>query len=254
MARSMPSEQVQLLIAGYVLGELEPEEAAEFEQLLQRDPAIAQEIAQMQKALEVSHGIEEIPPPVHLREAILTAHAAEQRPPIQPAPVPPRRRPQPSSWGRWAGVAAAALIVGLGITNYRLWRRVQTLEATTPPTSVVTYSLTGSQPNQAASVSLTVNPNTLEAELLAQNLPPLPPGKVYALWTVLPENAPVTVDDKSAVLTETFSVDPSGKVVRRFTVPPIYRSQELIQRVAISVEDAAAPQAHRGTPILSTKL
>lgn len=251
----MPSEQVQLLIAGYVLGELEPEEAAEFEQLLQRDPAIAQEIAEMQKVLEVSHGIEETPPPAHLREAILTAYAAEQVPPIQAAPAPQRRRLQRISWSRWAGgVAAAALIVGLGINNYRLWRQVQTLEATTSPASIVTYSLTGGQPTQTASVSLTVNPNTLEAELLAQNLPPLPPGKVYALWTVLPENAPVTVDDKSAVLTETFSVDPAGKVVHRFTVPPIYRSQELIRRVAISVEDAAAPQAHRGTPILSTKL
>ena len=57
MARSIPSElseHLQLLIAGYVLGDLDLNEATEFEQILTADPAIAAEVAQMQQALELS--------------------------------------------------------------------------------------------------------------------------------------------------------------------------------------------------------
>lgn len=63
MARSMPSEQLQLLIAGYVLGDLSSEEVEEFEQLLANDSAIADEVARMQKALEISYAPPEVAPP-----------------------------------------------------------------------------------------------------------------------------------------------------------------------------------------------
>jgi anti-sigma factor RsiW len=80
MARSMPSEyseHLQLMIAGYVLGDLDPDEAVEFEQLLATDPAIAAEVAQMQNALETAYAPVEISPPSHLRSAIMAAQAAE---------------------------------------------------------------------------------------------------------------------------------------------------------------------------------
>jgi anti-sigma factor RsiW len=72
MTGSVPSEQ-QLLMAGYILGDLSPEEAVAFEQLLATDPSLMQELAQLQQALDLAYGVEVQPPP-HLRTSILKAH------------------------------------------------------------------------------------------------------------------------------------------------------------------------------------
>lgn len=82
MTWAMSSEHLQLLIAGYVLGDLEADEAAEFEQLLSEHPAIADEVTQMQKALELSFDLPDVDSPAHLRSAVLDAHSlnADRRP------------------------------------------------------------------------------------------------------------------------------------------------------------------------------
>ena len=49
MTESTPSEHIQELLAGYVLGDLSPEEAEELKQLLDRDPTIADEVNQLQE-------------------------------------------------------------------------------------------------------------------------------------------------------------------------------------------------------------
>jgi hypothetical protein len=85
-------------------------------------------------------------------------------------------------------------------------------------------------------------------------LPPLPPGRVYVLWTVLTQNAPFTTDEKEAILTETFQVDERGNFSQTITVPKAYRSKELVTKVAVTMEDANAPQRHAGSPIIITGL
>jgi anti-sigma-K factor RskA len=264
MARSMPSEpseHVQLMLAGYVLGDLDPDEATEFEQLLARDPAIAQEVAQMQQALELSYAPAELPPPAHLRSAIMAAQVAE---------MPPTRSSRPATksnrvsfpWTSAMGAAAAVLIVVLGVNNYQLRQALQTAQ-TSPSDSptldsltsdLLTYVLERTEAVEDASATVVVNPETLEADLAIQNLPPLPPEKVYVLWTVLEQGAPFTTDDKAAILTEVLDVDAQGNVSQTIAVPSVYRSQELVSRVAITVEDAAAPQRHEGAPVMITSL
>jgi len=249
MVWSMPSEQLQLLIAGYVLGDLSPEEIEEFEQLLANDPAIAQEVAQMQKALEISYAPPEVAPPSHLRAAILEANKQQQDKPLSIA------RPQRSfSWIQAMGVAAAVLIAALGISNYRLWQSLHAVQTEVQPSEPLTFVLQPQDTNLSASATLRVNPSTLEAELNAQNLPTLPPGKVYALWTVLPQGAPFTTDDKDAVLTAVFAVDTNGNASENIEVPQVYRNQGLVTAVAITVEDANAPQRHEGAPVLIVKV
>ncbi|MBE9190053.1 anti-sigma factor [Gloeocapsopsis crepidinum LEGE 06123] len=247
MVWSMPSEQLQLLIAGYVLGDLSPEEIEEFEQLLANDPAIAQEVAQMQKALEISYAPPEVAPPSHLRAAILEANKQQDKP----------LRPQSQrsfSWIQAMGVAAAVLVAALGISNYRLWQTLHALQTEVQQTEPLTFVLQAQDPNVSASATLTVDPSTLEAELNAQNLPTLPPGKVYALWTVLQQGAPFTTDDKDAVLTAVFAVDANGNASENIEVPQVYRNKALVTAVAITVEDASAPQRHEGAPVLIVKV
>jgi anti-sigma-K factor RskA len=251
MASSMPSDQLQLLIAGYILGDLDPEEAATFEQLLAENPAMIVEIERMQKALELAYASPEVLPPVRLRSAVLL--------PVQPAPQPPfqggssttQRRAFP--WGRVMGTAAAVLLVSLGISNYHLWQTLQAVQAQRQQFRPLTYLLRATSRTNSATAMVVVDPNTLEANLIVNNLPPPPPGKVYVLWTVLEEGAPLTTDDKSAILTEVFQVDAQGDFAETISVPEVYRSEALITKVAVTVEDADAPQDHVGSPILMTE-
>lgn len=268
----MPSEELQLLIAGYVLGDLDSTEAAEFEQLLATDPTIAAEVTQMQAALELSCNTPELAPPAHLRAAILEAidtpkgirsldadlpiQSDSSLPAASPTPeaisrITSRPASRPFSWSRTWGAAAAVLIVALGISNYRLWQTLQATQ-TIQTANTLTYTLQGTDPNSTASATLVVNPDTLEAALTVNNLPPPPPGKAYVLWTVLKPDAPFTADRKNAVLTEVLSPSTQGRVAETIAVPDLYRSSQYIAKVAVTLEDAAAPQAHAGTPILVT--
>lgn len=246
------SEHIQLLVAGYVLADLDPDQAAEFEQLL-IDPAIAEELARVQKALEMSYAPPEVTPPAHLRSAILDA-VDKSNGSSRTVPIGRNR----FAWGSGLGVAAAVLITALGINNYRLWQDLQTMQsklqamqAKTQRVATLNYSLQGEAVN-TASATVVVNPNNLEALLTVKNLPPLPPGKVYVLWTALEQNAPFTTDQKGAILTEVFNVNAQGNVSQTIAVPKAHRSRALVSKLAITVENAVAPQKHQGSPILTT--
>jgi anti-sigma-K factor RskA len=241
---TMPPEHLQQLIAGYVLGDLDPDEAAEFERLINSDPSIAQEVAQMQTALELSYAPEEVTPPAHLRTAILNASTPQ---------APPRVR-QRFSWSRAMNIAAAALIVALSINNYRLWRTLQASQTEVQRLATLNYSLQATGDQQQSSAKLAVDPNSLEASLQVSGLPPLPEGKVYVLWTVLEPNSPFTVDPKNAILTQAFEVDAQGNSAQKILMPPVFRSKEFVTKVAVTIEDAKSPQKHEGTPILISKI
>ena len=260
MLWSMSSEHLQLLMAGYVLGDLDPDEAAEFEQLLQEHPAIADEVTQLQAALELSCGLPDLEPPSHLRSAILDAHADHaQQPDLTPLTAVPDRaarkpRRSPFFWSRALNLAAAALIVVLGVNNYRLRQTLQASQTETQRLAALNYSLKSTEPTNPASATVAVNPNSLEAVLTVKDLPPLPPGKVYVLWTLLKQDAPYTTDSKGAILTQAFNVDAQGKVAQPIVVPIVFRSEAFVSKVAVTIEDAAAPQKHQGKPILVNSL
>ena len=240
----MTSEQLQLLIAGYVLGDLNANEAKEFEQLLATNPAIVREVAAMQQALELSYAPPEVSPPRKLRSQVLAAYQATPSPRLVASvaflPI------------RAIGAFAAALIVALGFSNYHFWR-MQVKQAQVQQSEILTYSL---QPKNASlsSATVEVNASKLEARLKAENLPALPPDKVYVLWTVLKKGAPFTTDQKNAILTEVFGVDAKGNVSKQITIPVVYRTKNAISAIAVTTEDAAAPQNHAGAPILIVKL
>ncbi len=258
-----PLEQ-QLLIAGYILGGLSRSEARLFEQLLVANPALWQEVAQLQRSLDLAYGTEVTPPP-HLKTAVLTAanQSASQPAATAIANRPNRRRTQRlTRWASGLGAAAAALlIVALGVQNYTFR---QALQATSvqQPSSETTFSLAPVESSQKGSVDLTVDPARAEAVLKAEGLAPLPADQVYALWTVVSENAPVTTDPKNAVLTAVFTVDSTGNQTQQIAVPSVFRGDQdaatpdfgLIEAIAVTIESAAAPQQHQSAPILIERL
>ncbi|MFH7242440.1 MAG: anti-sigma factor domain-containing protein [Spirulina sp.] len=274
MTGSLSPEQRQLLMAGYVLYDLGAEEAASLEALLAEHPELRDELAHLQATWETACEMVPQAPPAHLRDAILQAATLGQQPqaavasPDLSSDSPPSANltgvasPQAmedgQSWvvvgpGRWwwkgLGAAAALLIVGLSVSNLMLWRALQAVQPTNPAGETLTVALGDPAATPAAKVQ--INPQTLEGSLTVENLPPLEPGQVYVLWTVVDPNAPVTVDDKNAILTTVFTVDDQGRQSQAIDLPSVYRRDpSLIRAVAITQESADAPQAHRSAPIL----
>jgi hypothetical protein len=134
-----------------------------------------------------------------------------------------------------------------------LWRSLQSTQQQLARAEAVILALQPIDPQVSGHVTVAINPDNLAATLTAENLPPLPPDKIYVLWTVLEPNAPFTTDDKNAILTQTFTVDEQGQSSAQLVMPAAYRSAELAA-IAITVEDASAPQRHESTPILIRKL
>lgn len=261
MRGALSPEDLQLLIAGYVLCDLSAEEADILEQLMADDPAIAAEVAKMQQVLEITYAPPEVAPPSHLRSTILAAHqTADPTPASSPLTIAPPQLAQPSMerphltvlprWVKGLGAIAAAAIVGLSLSNYLLWRSLQAAQRPMPAAEALTVSLQPTEAASDASVQVTIDPASLEGRLQVENLPPLPPGQVYVLWTVLEPNAPFTVDQKGAILTQVFTVDDQGQQVETLTVPVVYRDRQWVRAIAITVEDADAPQQHVSNPLL----
>lgn len=276
MTGSLSPEQRQLLMAGYVLYDLSAEEATSLEALLAEHPELRDELAQLQATWESTCEIAPQAPPAHLRDAILRAATSRQQipsavasPGVSPDSLPSTTAALPAAdslqadqhrsssviagpgrwWWKGLGAAAAILIAGLSVSNLMLWRALQAARQTTPTGETLTVAL--GDPAATSSAEVQINPQTLEGSLTVENLPPLEPGQVYVLWTVVDPNAPVTVDDKNAILTTVFTVDGQGRQSQAIDLPSVYRRDPgLIRAVAITQESADAPQAHRSDPIL----
>lgn len=263
MTGSLSPEQRQLLMAGYALYDLSGEEAATLEALLAEHPDLWDDLDQLQATWEMVCDIAPQNPPNHLRATVLQAAALSTG---TPQPVTDSEQassrqlafgpePAPSSvvvgpwWRRGLGAAAAVLIVGLSLSNVMLWRALQMAQQVQTPGDTLTVAL--ADPATSAIAQVQINPQTLEGALTVENLPPLEPGMVYVLWTVVDPNAPVTVDDKNAILTTVFTVDEAGRQSQPIDLPSVYRrDRDLVRAVAITQESAEAPQAHLSAPIL----
>ena len=258
----LPTECEQLLISGYVLGNLSPAEALLFEEMLKANPELNEQVIAMQQALDLAYAPPEIAPPSALRDRVLaTADAQKTNVDASSSAASiamsdsagvtrATSTREPRIIGKILGAIALTIIAILGIVNYRLW---QTTRIATPNLEVEknTYLLRGEDLPLTTTVELVTQGN-LNATLTANNLPPLPPEKAYALWTVVGKDVPYTTDEKGAILTAVFQVDESGNFTREIAVPQPHLEPKTIQKIAVTVEDVSAPQAHTGSILLSS--
>lgn len=248
---TQPPECEQLLVAGYVLGNLSPAEALLFEEILRENPGVREQVTAMQEAFDLAYAAPEVSPPVGLRDRILTAANAQQ---IAPTTAQPSSKIKTAtSKARLAkilGAIALVTIACLSIANYQLWRSVQTADVA-QVTNQKTYLLQGKDLSKTQA-KLIVNPNQLKGTLIVQNLPPLPPEKIYALWTVVGKDAPYTTDQKGAILTAVFQVNQAGNFTQEIAVPQPHFESTTIKKIALTVEDISAPQNHTGSIFIAT--
>ena len=255
---TLPPECEQLLVSGYVLGNLSPAEALLFKELLTENPDLMEQVTAMQEALDLAYAPPEVSPTATLRDRILTAASSQTNIEAAASSTPSNSGSTVTSksklpWNKILGAIAIAAITTLGVANYRLWQSIQTANTTDTQSDQLTYLLKGEDAAKKSTAKLVVSPERLNATLNVNNLPPLPPEKAYALWTVVGKDVPYTSDEKGAILTAVFQVNESGNFAHEIAVPQPYLEPKTIKIVAITVEDASAPQAHQGSILMSTQ-
>ncbi|HLO49215.1 MAG TPA: anti-sigma factor [Kamptonema sp.] len=258
MTEPLVPERLEELMAGYVLGNLNPEEAEELTRLLTENPALATEVDRLQEVLEVMpYALPEIAPPSHLYSAIMeaatTTNVAVKNPTISENPnsLPQKKlKLLPIRWSLIVGSVAALLALAVGLDNYRLRQQITKLEAQVvrqkdviamlqqPNTHLV--SLKGMAQASAASGSIVITPGEPKAVLILKNLPVLPSGQFYQLWSV-------TNNEKIAW--EQFNTNERGTVFVKLSLPANTEVTTLVVTIEASpiLKDPAGPMVMTGT-------
>lgn len=195
MNESPDLERIKSLAAGFVLDDLTPEEAEEFQQLLTNNLELVKEVDDLQEVLrQVLDGFTQVEAPPNLLPAII----AKAEGSIYYTTVK-RSRMQ---WGRIAGSLAALFVVVLGFDYYRLrqnlgvltannqhlrqeLRQAQAVNTLLQESGTRLFTFKGVNTTNAASGSIMMNPDRQKAVMVVRNLPAPPPGQVYLLWTVI---------------------------------------------------------------------
>ncbi len=245
-------EHQQQLMAGYVLGDLSPEEEAELRQLLSEQPQLNREVERLREVWDLMpYALPEVEPSPYLRDAILdAAHVTSS----------PVRRLRRLPWGKIAGGIAAAIAVVLGLENLVLHRhlnyaRSQLEQAQTqlaiaesknrvipvlqrPQTHV--FALVGTGETQTASGSLILDLDTGRAMLVFQNLPVPATDRIYRLWAI--------VGDEKTPCSQ-FGTNEQGSVFDEFAIAHS-ACQELDSTFAVTLEPLPAPPQPVGPAVL----
>jgi anti-sigma-K factor RskA len=259
----MTPEELQELCALYVLGALEPQEAASIENRLQtEDPEVVRTVAELRDVVNLlPYALPQVPPDPRVRARLL-----EQ---LQISGREERRRQDKralwrlSAWFHrplvWAPAAAAtvlALVFGWQVHNLRL--QIADLQAevrrlrdtaeererlvallTTPSVTSIVLSGTEHAPNARARVLW--QPHRGELTVVTYGLPPLPPGKAYQLWG-LTAGKPLPFD--------TFHSDSHGVGTIQARLRP---GQVILSGAAVSLEpEAGVPQPTGQIVLLGT--
>jgi anti-sigma-K factor RskA len=254
MAPLEDPEQLENLLAGYVLGNLTPAEAAQVKQLLECTPSLLTELDRLQSTLAVLPLSLPITVPCpQLEDRILQAAQAEASR-VTSAPAKPVRRMGQRFW-QWGVAVAALMVVGLSIETYRLHQQLTTAQTTldlirqaellTPRQELSRYQATvnlllepnnrflkliGTHSNLRSSGSLVIVPTKESAILILRDVPPLPKGKVYRLWA-LAKGKKVTCGD--------FQPNAQGEVFVQLPLAELGKATEVV----VTVEpDQALPE------------
>ncbi len=240
MTGSVSPEHLEELMAGYVLGDLDPEEAEEFGRLLAENPQLATEVNRLQDALDtLPYALPEVEPPAHLRSAILDATSGETN-------LRPARKRSRFPWNTVVGSVAALVALALGLDNYRLRQELKTAQAQKHVVTVLqqpntrVFSLAGTDKADSASGSIVINLDDKKAVIVFQNLPTPPTDQIYRLWAII---------DNKKIPCAQFSASQQGKVLDEFSLPTAACSATN-STLAVTLEPLPAPPQPVGPAVM----
>jgi anti-sigma-K factor RskA len=258
------STEDQLIIAGYVLGDLEPEEMARVEQRLATDAALSAEAHALQVSLwSTPQGMPMMTPPPQLRDKILTANALAQATatpttaPVEPVLRAASQIPQGSpsmGWGKIIAGLATLLALLLGADNFRLRQALSfAQQPETAPTKPDSVAAILQRPNSrlvalkgekdAAGTILFTPGKWQEVVVSLGNLPPLPPDQIYRMWLTLANDQTIACGE--------FNTDAEGSVFVKLTPPKTPPKGVKATGIYVTVDGVNTPLNPEGDRVMS---
>ncbi|MEO0433123.1 MAG: hypothetical protein AAF151_15665 [Cyanobacteria bacterium J06656_5] len=141
MPRPLSPQEIQELIAGYVLGDLSSAEAEEFRSLLLQLPELQAEVTSLQEVLAMMpYGLDEADPEDGLRSQILSAAQAELSQRVSVPPPTSRRFQLRLPWAMTTAAAVVAIVSGLATLH--LSDQVRSLQAQRPQSELAQTDIT----------------------------------------------------------------------------------------------------------------
>ncbi|MBD2255974.1 anti-sigma factor [Pseudanabaena sp. FACHB-2040] len=243
MTPSLRPDNWQELLAGYVLGDLDPEELAQVQQLLADHPELGDEVRSLQATFDtLPYALEPQAPPPPLRSRIMAA--AQSVPAAPPVIRSPNRRWRLVPWLGVGWAVTALALAALAVDNYRLRQaqeQLETVVASFSQPATRFYALAGTEAQPQASGRLVIDP-ALEAAAIVTDLPVLPEGQAYRLWALA---------DSEPVYCGQFNSQPSHEMFIRWSLPDPACSLATAQ-LLITAESATAPLVPAGPLVLQS--
>ncbi len=206
MTEPLTPQSIEMLAAGYVVGDLDHAETERFEKLLGEDPALETEVHRLQLTLDqVVYDLNSVEPPPHLESRIIAAAITN--------PQLSQRKKSRVSWRVVMGGVAALLILYLGVDNYRLRQDrlvAQDIKALLQQPQTQLFSLKAVNANASTAGSFVVNLKQRQGILALENLATPPTGKVYRLWVIA---------EGEKIPCGTIKNSSGGKVTEKFWMP-----------------------------------
>jgi anti-sigma-K factor RskA len=238
MTESLTPEAIEILAAGYAVGDLDHAEAEVFEQLLTENPALAVEVDQLRATLDqVVYSLNSVEPPPSLQSAILNSATAT----LQPSQAKRFR----IRWQTVMGGIAALLVLYLGVDNYRLrqdFRIAQDTNTLLQQSQTQLFSLKAVNASETAAGSFVVNLGQRQGILALQNLVAPPAGKVYRLWAIA---------DGEKIPCGTLKINPQGKVLDKFWMPADFYDTG-ISGLFVTVESSETSRYPTGATVMQS--
>ncbi len=183
-------EEIENLIAAWVLGATSPDESQKVAAHLDSCTSCRTAVARFRRIIDVVPlAVEEVEPPAGLRQRILAIAAEAPRAAAAPAgsvvPISRRRRRiTVPRFGRVPLSAAAAMVLVALTAGLVVGDIASRSNPPAPPTQVARFSLTGHDSMAGARASVVDSKSDGIAFVDFSGLPALPPGKVYELWLI----------------------------------------------------------------------
>ena len=239
MTDPLTPEAIEILAAGYVVGDLDRDEVETFEQLLTENPGLVAEVRRIQKTLDqVVYDLNSVEPPAHLQSVILSAvHQPSRRRSRKPTRLP---------WQLTIGSVAALLILVLGVDNYRLrqeHRIAQDINALLQQSKTQLFSLKAVNSTDPAMGSFVVNLEQRQGILTVQHLVTPPAHQVYRLWAIA---------DGEKIPCGTLNINSQGKVLEKFWMPADFYDAG-ISGLFVTLESSETSRYPTGAIVMQSK-
>jgi anti-sigma-K factor RskA len=227
----------QELMAGFVLGDLDPSETAEVERLLSEHPELATEVGKMQEVLrQITEDSAETEVPSHLCWEIL--HTAEGE--LETTTVTNTRLNYTTKSARrlWYLVAGGIVATAIGVFGWHDYQMQQALQRSQAVVAMLQsprsriFQFQGINDAKQASGSMIVNVSENQAALNLRALP-IQKGKFYRLWAILDRDRQhrcgEAIPGEQIEMSARFSISPQ-------TFSELYHPQ--LQGFIVTIEDA----------------